>query len=61
VGLSAVTALLVSWVTVGVVQMPAEATMLGWRFVLLRNLLALAGSVVLALLVVGTLEGLGWA
>jgi len=61
VSLYAVTALLVSWVTVGVVQMPAEAMMLGWRFAVLRNLLALAGSVLLAFLVVGTLKGLGLA
>ena len=61
VSLYAVTALLVSWVTVGVVQMPAEAMMLGWRFAVLRNLLALAGSVLLAFLVVGTLRALGWA
>ena len=61
VSLYAVTALLVSWVTVGVVQMPAEAMMLGWRFAVLRNLLALAGSVLLAFLVVGTLKRLGLA
>ena len=59
VSLYAVTALVVSWVTVGVVQMPAEAMMLGWRFAVLRNLLSLLGSVLLAFLVVGTLKGLG--
>jgi DNA-binding response OmpR family regulator len=39
ISLVAVTALLVSWVTVGSVQLPAEALMLGSRFALYRNLL----------------------
>lgn len=36
--LVAVTALIISWVTVGVVQLPAEALMLGWRFAICRHL-----------------------
>lgn len=61
VSLLAVTAILVSWVTVGVVQLPAEALVLGWRFAAWRNLLALIGAVLLAFLVVGTLAWLGLA
>lgn len=37
VSLMAVTAFLMTWVTVGVGQLPAEATALGKRFALLRN------------------------
>jgi uncharacterized membrane protein YraQ (UPF0718 family) len=37
VSLAAVTALIVSWVSVGVVHMAAEASMLGTRFALWRN------------------------
>jgi uncharacterized membrane protein YraQ (UPF0718 family) len=37
VRLAAVTAFLVAWVTVGLVQLPAEAELLGRRFALVRN------------------------
>ena len=37
VGLIAVTALVVAWVTVGIVQLPAEAMMLGTRFAVYRK------------------------
>jgi uncharacterized membrane protein YraQ (UPF0718 family) len=37
VGVAAVAAFIVSWVTVGVVQFPAEAAVLGRRFALARN------------------------
>jgi hypothetical protein len=48
VSLVAVTALLVSWVTVGVVQLPAEALLLGMRFAVYRNLLCFFSAVALA-------------
>jgi uncharacterized membrane protein YraQ (UPF0718 family) len=48
VGLVAVTALLVSWVTVGLVQLPAEAAMLGMRFALWRNALSFAFALLIA-------------
>jgi uncharacterized membrane protein YraQ (UPF0718 family) len=58
VSLLAVTAFVVAWVTVGVVQYPAEASILGRRFALVRNvsgaLLALVVSVV-TVFVVGVL------
>jgi uncharacterized membrane protein YraQ (UPF0718 family) len=47
VSLLAVTAFIVAWVTVGVVQFPAEASILGRRFALVRN----ATSAVLAVAV----------
>jgi len=39
VGFATTTALIVSWVTVGVVQLPAEAAMLGARFAIWRNVI----------------------
>ena len=59
VSLVAVTAFLVSWVTLGSIQLPAEAFSLGWRFALLRNLLCLLSSILVALLVVATLTLFG--
>ena len=52
VGLIAVTAFIVSWVTVGLIQFPAEATILGKKFTLLRNLTAFALSIVVAIITV---------
>ena len=54
VGLAAVTAFLVAWVTVGVIQFPAETMLLGKRFALTRNLVALASSIAVAVLTVAT-------
>jgi uncharacterized membrane protein YraQ (UPF0718 family) len=56
VSLVAVTAFLVSWVTVGSIQLPAEALMLGWRFALLRNLICFAFSILIAVLTAITIE-----
>lgn len=56
VSLVAVTALLVSWVTVGSIQLPAEMLMLGKRFALYRNLLCFVFAILIALLTVGTLR-----
>jgi len=52
VSLFAVTAFIVTWVTVGLIQMPAEIAALGRRFALTRNALALALSIPLAILTV---------
>ena len=59
VSMVAVTAFLVSWVTVGSIQLPAEGVMLGWRFALLRNLVSFLFSILIAVLTVATLEWLG--
>lgn len=56
VSLFAVTALIVSWVTVGVVQLPAEALMLGKQFALYRNLISYLASIVLAICTVYTVQ-----
>jgi uncharacterized membrane protein YraQ (UPF0718 family) len=56
VELLAITAFLTAWITVGVVTLPAEAQMLGWRFALWRNLLAFLFSLVIAWLTVSLLH-----
>jgi len=59
VSLFAVTALIVSWVTVGIVQLPAEALMLGKRFAIYRNLICYLFAIAIALLTVFTLQLIG--
>jgi predicted Fe-Mo cluster-binding NifX family protein len=49
ISLFAVTALIVTWVTVGLIQLPAEATALGKKFALLRNSLSFLLSIPIAL------------
>ena len=51
VSLIAVSAFLVSWVTVGVIQMPAEAKLLGKKFSIVRNITAFVLSIIVALIV----------
>lgn len=52
----AVTAFVLTWVTVGIVQLPAEAAALGTRFALTRNLIAFALSLPLAAVTVALLK-----
>jgi len=52
VGLIAVTAFLVAWVTVGIVQLPAESAILGKKFALLRNFTAFVLAIVVAIITV---------
>jgi len=52
VSLVAVTSFLVAWVTVGIVQMPAESLILGKRFSILRNLMSFILSMVTAIITV---------
>lgn len=61
VSLIAVTALMVTWVTVGIVQLPAEALMLGTRFAVYRNIISFGIAIIIALLTVYTLQLLGAA
>ncbi len=56
VELLAVTAFLTAWITVGVVSLPVEAQMLGWRFALWRNFIAFLFSLVIAWLTVSLLH-----
>jgi len=48
VGLMAVTSFIVAWVTVGMVQLPAESLLLGKRFAILRNLICFIFSILVA-------------
>lgn len=59
VSLIAVTAFIVSWVTVGIVQLPAEALMLGMRFAIYRNVICYLSAVAVAFLCVYTLRIIG--
>jgi len=52
VSLVAVLAFIVSWVTVGTVQLPAESLMLGRKFALLRNGISLIMAIAIAVLTV---------
>jgi len=52
ISLVAVTAFIVAWVTVGIIQLPAEAMILGRKFAILRNLNAFIFSVIVAILTV---------
>ena len=52
VSLTAVTAFLVAWVTVGIVQLPAESAILGSRFAIVRNVVSFVLSIVVAILTV---------
>ncbi len=52
VSLLAVTAFLVSWVTVGMIQLPAESAILGKKFALLRNITAFVLSLIVAIITI---------
>ena len=52
ISLFAVTALIITWVTVGLVQLPAEIAALGKRFAFLRNGLSFILSIPIAILTV---------
>lgn len=57
ISMLAVTAFIVAWVTVGVIQLPAEALMLGKRFAIIRNVISFVTAIVIAIL---TVLILGW-
>lgn len=50
VSLLAVTAFLVAWVTVGIVQLPAESMLLGKKFALTRNAVSFVFAIIAAVL-----------
>ena len=59
VSLIAVTAFIVAWVTVGVVQLPVESLMLGKRFAITRNISAFFFAVIVAVMTVLILGVIG--
>ena len=56
VSLYAVTAFVLAWVTLGVVQLPMEASVLGVGFTWRRNLLAFLSTILVSVATVGLLE-----
>ena len=50
VSLVAVTAFILTWVTVGLVQLPAESLMLGKKYAIARNILSFISAIVIALI-----------
>ena len=56
VSLTAVTAFIISWVTVGIVQLPAEALLLGKKFALVRNILCFFSVILIAFLTTSLLK-----
>ncbi len=55
ISLFAITAFIVAWVTVGIVQLPAEASFLGKRFAIIRNSISFVFSILVAAVTVLTL------
>ena len=55
ISIYAVTAFVLAWVTLGVVQLPLEADVLGLRFTIYRNLLAFAATILVSIATVWTL------
>jgi len=56
VSLYAVTAFMLSWVTLGVVQLPLEMEVLGVKFTIYRNILAAISTLIVSIATVFTLE-----
>ena len=54
VSVYAVSAFILAWVTLGFIQLPAEASVLGVRFTVWRNLLTLVSTVAVSYLAVAT-------
>jgi len=59
ISMYAVTAFILAWVTLGVVQLPVEAGVLGVRFTVYRNILAFLSTLVVSIATVWTLDLLG--
>jgi uncharacterized membrane protein YraQ (UPF0718 family) len=49
ISIMAVSAFIVTWVTVGIVQLPAEILLLGKKFALLRNLFSFLSAIVIGI------------
>jgi len=56
ISLYALSAFTLAWVTLGFIQLPAEASVFGVKFTLYRNLLALISTIFIAYLTVISLE-----
>ena len=58
ISLYAVSAFILSWVTLGFVHLPVEAEVLGFRFTLYRNILAFVFTMIIAVLTSLTVQAL---
>lgn len=58
ISIVAVSAFLVSWVTVGIIQLPAETMMLGKRFGVKRNILSFVFSIAVAIITTIIMRGI---
>lgn len=56
ISLTAITAFLIAWVTVGIVQLPAEAILLGKKFAIIRNSISFVLVIFVSTLVVLLLD-----
>lgn len=54
--LYAVTAFILAWVTLGIVQLPAETSVFGLRFTVYKNILTLFSTILVAYFTVMTLQ-----
>ncbi len=52
ISLVAVTSFIVAWITVGIIQLPAEGLMLGKRFAITRNIISFILAIFIAVLTV---------
>ncbi len=59
ISLIAVTSFLLAWVTVGLIQFPAESMLLGKKFALVRNIVSFVFAIIISILTVITMNGLG--
>jgi len=50
ISLAATTAFILTWVTVGLVQLPAESLMLGKKYSIVRNILSFLSAIIIALI-----------
>jgi len=59
VSLFAVTAFMMTWVTVGLIQLPAEISALGWKFSIVRNTASLLTSIAVSIMAVAIIRFIG--
>ncbi len=59
ISLTAVTAFIVAWVTVGIIQLPAESIMLGKKFAITRNIISFIFAIIVAIISVLIFVGIG--
>ncbi len=59
ISIYAVTAFILAWVTLGIVQLPLEAEVLGLRFTIYRNILAFVSTILVSIGTVWTIGVIG--